>query len=47
MADLDSLLFQVFERLRKQGVPLGVSDYLEAIETIQAGVGLEDSASFK
>jgi len=47
MAELDSSLFQVFERLRKQGVPLGVSDYLEAIETIQAGVGLEDSASFK
>jgi len=40
-------LFQVFERLRRQGVPLGVSDYLEAIETIQAGVGLEDAASFK
>jgi len=47
MAELDSLLFQVFEELRRQGVPLGVSDYLEAIETIQAGVGLEDSASFK
>jgi uncharacterized protein with von Willebrand factor type A (vWA) domain len=47
MTELGSLLFQVFERLRRQGVPLGVSDYLEAIETIQAGVGLEDSASFK
>jgi hypothetical protein len=47
MADLDSLLFQVFERLRRQGVPLGVSDYLEVIETIQSGVGLEDSGSFK
>ena len=47
MAELDSLLFQVFERLRRQGVPLGVSDYLEVIETIQTGVGLEDSASFK
>jgi len=47
MAELDSQLFQVFERLRRQGVPLGVSDYLEAIETIQAGVGLEDAASFK
>jgi uncharacterized protein with von Willebrand factor type A (vWA) domain len=46
MPKLDTLLFQVFERLRKQGVLLGVSDYLEAIETIQAGVGLEDSASF-
>lgn len=47
MTKLDSSLFQIFERLRKQGVPLGVSDYLEAIETIQAGIGLEDAASFK
>lgn len=47
MAELDSLLFRVFERLRRQGVPLGVSDYLLAIETIQAGVGLEDAANFK
>ncbi|EDX74913.1 VWA domain containing CoxE-like protein [Coleofasciculus chthonoplastes PCC 7420] len=47
MAELDSSLFQVFERLRRQGVPLGVSDYLEVIETIQAGIGLEDAASFK
>lgn len=47
MVELDALLFQVFERLRRQGVPLGVSDYLEAIETIQAGVGLEDAASLK
>lgn len=47
MPKLDVLLFQVFERLRRQGVPLGVSDYLEVIETIQAGVGLEDAASFK
>jgi hypothetical protein len=47
MPKLDALLFQVFERLRRQGVPLGVSDYLEAIETIQAGVGLENAASLK
>jgi len=47
MPKLDALLFQVFERLRRQGVPLGVSDYLEAIETIQAGVGLEDAISLK
>lgn len=47
MPKLDALLFQVFERLRRQGVPLGVSDYLEAIKTIQAGVGLENAASLK
>lgn len=47
MPKLDALLFQVFERLRRSGVPLGVSDYMLAIETIQAGVGLEDAARFK
>jgi uncharacterized protein with von Willebrand factor type A (vWA) domain len=47
MSELDTSLFQVFEQLRQQGVPLGVSDYLEAIETIQTGWGLEDIDSFK
>ncbi|MDZ8186525.1 MAG: VWA domain-containing protein [Nostoc sp. ChiSLP02] len=47
MAKLDFLLLQVFERLRKQGVPLGVSDYLTVIEAMQSGVGLEDPDSFK
>ncbi|MCC5628131.1 VWA domain-containing protein [Nostoc sphaeroides CHAB 2801] len=44
---LNSLLLDVFERLRKQGVPLGVSDYLTAIEAIESRVGLENSDSFK
>lgn len=47
MIELNSLLFQVFERLRRQGVPLGVSDYLEVIEAIQAGLGLETFSSLK
>ena len=47
MADLNSRLFQVFERLRRQGSPLGISDYMEAIAAIQAGVGLEDATRFK
>jgi uncharacterized protein len=47
MSQLDTLLFQVFERLRQKGVPLGVGDYLVAIEAIQAGFGLEDFDSLK
>jgi uncharacterized protein with von Willebrand factor type A (vWA) domain len=47
MAELDTSLFQVFQRLRRNGVPLGVSDYLEAIETIRGGMGLEDNDRFK
>ena len=47
MVELDSLLFPVFDRLRRQGVPVGVSEYITAIETIQTEVGLEDAASFK
>ena len=47
MVELDSLLFPVFERLRRQGVPIGVSEYITAIETIQTEVGLEDASSFK
>jgi uncharacterized protein with von Willebrand factor type A (vWA) domain len=47
MVDLDTSLFQVFERLRRNGIPLGVSDYLEAIETIRGGMGLEGNDRFK
>jgi uncharacterized protein len=47
MSQLDTQLFQVFERLRRKGVPLGVGDYLVVMETIQAGFGLEDFDSFK
>lgn len=47
MVNLSSSLLQLFERLRRQGVPLGVSDYLEAIATLQAGIGIEDKASFQ
>lgn len=47
MAELDTLLLQVFERLRREGLPLGVSEYLVAIEAIQAGLGQEDAGSLK
>jgi uncharacterized protein with von Willebrand factor type A (vWA) domain len=42
MAELDSFLLPLFNDLRKQGLPLGVSEYLLAIKTIREGVGLED-----
>lgn len=47
MVELDSLIFPVFERLRRQGVPVGVSEYITAIETIQTKVGLENTARVK
>lgn len=47
MLELDSWLFPVFDRLRKQGVPLGVSDYLLAIETVRSGVALTNAETFK
>jgi uncharacterized protein with von Willebrand factor type A (vWA) domain len=36
MGELDDILWQVFERLRRQGVPIGVSEYIEAIKLIKA-----------
>jgi uncharacterized protein len=42
MDEIEDLLWQVFEQLRRQGVPIGVSEYLEAITTIQAGFKAEE-----
>jgi len=47
MAEIDSLLFPIFNELRKQGVPLGVQDYLLAIKTMRTGIGLESPDAFK
>lgn len=33
----DSLLFPVFDELRRQGVPVGISEYLLAVETVRDG----------
>ena len=41
MVEQHSILFPVLEKLRQQGVPLGASDYLLALEALQAGLGLE------
>ncbi|MBW4465468.1 MAG: VWA domain-containing protein [Pegethrix bostrychoides GSE-TBD4-15B] len=45
--DLNASLLALFEKLRRQDVPLGVSDYLDAIEAIQSGLGLENPDKFK
>ena len=47
MHDTAGLLFSVFECLRKSGLPLGVGDYLLALQTLRAGKGLEDLDSLK
>jgi hypothetical protein len=42
MISYDTLLFPIFDSLRRQGVPLGVSEYLAVIKTLREGVGLEN-----
>lgn len=43
MADTEPLLLSVFYDLRARGVPLGLPEYLLAVETLRGGVGLESS----
>ncbi len=43
MSNYDSLLYPVFDYLRRHGVPLGVSEYLLVGKTLREGVGLEDA----
>ena len=38
----NSVLFQFFRKLYQQGLPLGASDYLLALEAMRSGAGLED-----
>jgi uncharacterized protein with von Willebrand factor type A (vWA) domain len=38
----NDLLYELFGRLRKSGLPLGVDDYLLALELVRGGKGLED-----
>ncbi|MEP0872945.1 hypothetical protein NDA01_24315 [Trichocoleus desertorum AS-A10] len=47
MSDIDTLLFPVFDVLRRKGVPLGVPDYLAVVEAIHAGLGLDSQNSLK
>ncbi len=38
----DRLLYPLFDALRKEGAPLGVSEYVEAVAAIREGYALED-----
>lgn len=42
MIETESFLLPLFQELRKQGVPLGISEYLLALKTIREGIGIED-----
>lgn len=41
MTSYDRLLYPVFEHLRRHGVPIGVSEYLDVVASVRQGVGLE------
>ncbi|MDJ0799098.1 MAG: hypothetical protein QNJ51_20140 [Calothrix sp. MO_167.B12] len=42
MIETESFLLPLFQELRKQGIPLGISEYLLALKSIQEGIGIED-----
>lgn len=44
MHDLDSLLYPLFDYLRRAAVPIGVGDYLLALKTLRAGQDIESLA---
>lgn len=41
------LLYPVFNELRRHGVPLGVSEYLDVVKAVRAGIMVEDLSQFK
>src|SRR5215475_6628672 len=43
MTEYDTLLYPVFDHLRRHSVPLGVSEYLLVIKTLREGIGVEDA----
>ena len=47
MTNYDTLLLPMFHELRREGMPLGVSDYIFIIEALHQGMGLEDASSLK
>src|SRR5579859_864322 len=42
--DYDVLLLPVFQEMRRLGADVGLTEYLQAIQTLRNGVGLEDAA---
>lgn len=45
MSESDSLLFSVFDDLRKHGVPLGLPEYLLLVKTLREGIGIDSVES--
>jgi hypothetical protein len=45
--DIDRLIYPIFELLRREGLPLGVSEYLLAVQALRAGFGVEGEESLK
>jgi len=43
----EPLIFKVFDYMRRNGAPVGVSDYLLAVKVLRSGLGLEDVESLK
>jgi uncharacterized protein with von Willebrand factor type A (vWA) domain len=42
MSEQDALLWPIFHELRKQGLPIGIPEYLLAVKTLREGIGLEN-----
>ncbi|NEO10733.1 hypothetical protein, partial [Moorena sp. SIO3I8] len=43
ISEAETLLLPLFNKLRKEAIPVGIADYLVAIKTIKDRIGLEDS----
>ena len=43
----EPFIFKVFDYMRRNGAPIGVSDYLLAVKVLRSGLGLEDVESLK
>lgn len=47
MIDYETLLLPLFYELRRRGLEFGVADYLQVIEALHAGLGLEDADALR
>jgi uncharacterized protein len=45
--DYEVLLLPLFEDLRSKGLPLGLPEYLLAVQTLREGIGLEDAEALR
>ena len=47
MTGVDARLFDIFDFLRRRGVPIGLGDYRLAVEVLATGIGLDSAESFR